>query len=270
MSPWTKDLIRKSSLSGSFASGRDKMLPQMALLPSLRKYVFSDIISSIYPNINGPLPSAKYFSERIILTARNIDVDDVNKHVLACMPGNSRTYSSVDSVVSETGVDDKELIDPDHLTPEYLCTLNTSGLPPGELVVKLGCPLILLQNIFPSQGLCNGTHLLLRRMMDRVLEVEILSGDHHGELTFIPCITFTPSGKQSEHTFQLWRCQFPIRLAFAISINKAQGQSVDIVGSDLRMPVFTHELMLCFQGVPQATMSKFYCLKMMDHHELLT
>jgi ATP-dependent exoDNAse (exonuclease V) alpha subunit len=50
----------------------------------------------------------------------------------------------------------------------------------------------------------------------------------------------TPSGSTNEFAFILSRLQFPIRLAFAISINKAQGQSVKYVGVDLRVPVFTH------------------------------
>lgn len=36
------------------------------------------------------------------------------------------------------------------------------------------------------------------------------------------------------------RRQFPIKLAYAMTINKAQGQSVKYVGIDLRTPVFTH------------------------------
>ena len=36
------------------------------------------------------------------------------------------------------------------------------------------------------------------------------------------------------------RHQFPVRLAFVMTINKAQGQSVRIVGLDLRTPIFLH------------------------------
>jgi hypothetical protein len=36
------------------------------------------------------------------------------------------------------------------------------------------------------------------------------------------------------------RCQFPIRLAFAIMINKAQGQTKDFLGLSLTTPVFSH------------------------------
>ncbi|KAI8531542.1 hypothetical protein RHMOL_Rhmol11G0144600 [Rhododendron molle] len=36
------------------------------------------------------------------------------------------------------------------------------------------------------------------------------------------------------------RRQFPIKLAYAMIINKSQGQSVKFVGVDLRTPVFSH------------------------------
>src|SRR3984885_14408421 len=40
--------------------------------------------------------------------------------------------------------------------------------------------------------------------------------------------------------FTLQRCQFPPHLAFAMTINKSQGQSLKLVGIDLRSPVFSH------------------------------
>ncbi|KIK23998.1 hypothetical protein PISMIDRAFT_99678 [Pisolithus microcarpus 441] len=77
-------------------------------------------------------------------------------------------------------------------------------------------------------------------MSDRVLEVKILGGDYDGNTAFIPRISLIPSTSTTDFTFLLSRRQFPVRLAFAMSINKAQGQSVKHVGIDLRTPVFSH------------------------------
>jgi ATP-dependent exoDNAse (exonuclease V) alpha subunit len=55
---------------------------------------------------------------------------------------------------------------------------------------------------------------------------------------FIPRITLYT--RKSDLTFILARRQFPVRLSFAMTINKSQGQSVRHVGIDLRTPVFTH------------------------------
>ena len=40
--------------------------------------------------------------------------------------------------------------------------------------------------------------------------------------------------------FNLCRLQFPVKLAYAITINKAQGQTFERVGAFLKTPVFTH------------------------------
>ena len=58
------------------------------------------------------------------------------------------------------------------------------------------------------------------------------------ETSVHPCITLY--SRKSDLTFILGRRQFPVRLAFAMTINKSQGQSVKHVGIDLRTPVFTH------------------------------
>ena len=104
--------------------------------------------------------------------------------------------------------------------------------------MKLGCLLTILCDLNPSNGLCNGTRAILTGCERHVLQVHLLGGDHHGKQVFIPRIKF----KFPEETigFHMERKQFPVRLAFAMTINKSQGQSVKHVGIDLRNPVFTH------------------------------
>jgi ATP-dependent exoDNAse (exonuclease V) alpha subunit len=197
------------------------------------------LIDSVYPRINSSeLPPPEYFKRRMILAARNGDVDAINNEILRRMPGQSKTYVSADSVVSEAGADGPDA-NANDIPIEFLHAMTVSGLPPGELTLKPGCPLILLRNLAPAQGLCNGTRMTLLRMADRVLEVRLLGGDHDGEIAFIPRITLTPSSSAG-FTFILRRRQFPVRLAFALTINKSQGQSVEFVGLDLREPVFAH------------------------------
>ena len=90
---------------------------------------------------------------------------------------------------------------------------------------------MLLRNIAPGQGLCNGSCLVVMRLTDRVIEAQILCGDHAGELAFIPHLTLNPS--TSELPFIFKRRQFPLHVAFAMTINKSQGQSLKHVGLDL-------------------------------------
>ena len=67
-----------------------------------------------------------------------------------------------------------------------------------------------------------------------------MGGEYDGNIELIPRISLTPTSTYAEFAFSLRRHQFLVRLAFAISINKAQGQSVKYVGLDLRVPVFSH------------------------------
>ena len=125
------------------------------------------------------------------------------------------------------------------LTPEFLRSIQSPNLPPGELRIKIGCPLILMRNLSPANGLCNGSRMIVVGMSERVLQVQLIGGDHDGQLALIPRIALT-STSTSDFTFNIRRRQFPVRLAFAITINRAQGQSVKYVGVDLRIPVFAH------------------------------
>ena len=146
------------------------------------------------------------------------------------MPGAKHTYYSVDKVIHEQGVDCNAQEQP--VPVEFLRAIIGSGLPPGELVLKVGCPLILLQNLAPSQRLCNGSQMVIKEMTDQVLQVVLVGGDHHGDTALIPQITLNPP-ESADHPFSFSRRQFPVRLAFALTINKAQGQSAKYVGLDL-------------------------------------
>lgn len=107
---------------------------------------------------------------------------------------------------------------------EYLNSINVSGLPLSKLSLKVGCPVMVLRNLNPEEGVCNGTRGIVTRLANRVVEIRILGGTHAGRLVFIPRIKLEPTNAQIP--FQLCRLQFPLRLAFAITINKSQGQSL--------------------------------------------
>ena len=118
----------------------------------------------------------------------------------------------------------------------YLHTLRPNGFPQHILNLKPGMPLMLLRNINPRQGLCNGTRLIFDRCLDnKLLQCRIVASDR---VVLIPRITFIP--KPTEYPFEWQRRQFPVRASFAISINKSQGQTLKFAGVWLRCQVFTH------------------------------
>jgi ATP-dependent exoDNAse (exonuclease V), alpha subunit - helicase superfamily I member len=81
--------------------------------------------------------------------------------------------------------------------------------------------------------------MIITKFKERVIEATILMGSHAGKRAFIPRISLdTPAS--SGLPFTLRRRQFPIRIAFGMTINKSQGQSLRIVGLHLLTPVFAH------------------------------
>jgi len=97
---------------------------------------------------------------------------------------------------------------------------------------------MLLRNLNQSIGLCNGTRLLITTLCSMVLEASIMTGTFAGRRVLIPRINLTL--KTQKLPFVLERRQFPIRVCYAMTINKSQGQTLSTVGVYLKKPVFTH------------------------------
>ena len=171
--------------------------------------------------------------ESSILTTKNSFVNEVNQKALERMPGDERVYTSADSV------DDSGDIDPALFPAEFLNTLRLSGLPEHELRLKPGTPILLLRNINARAGLCNGTRLIVRHLLEKSIECLVASG---GTVIFLPRITCISDGK--DMPFKLRRRQFPVRVCFAMTINKSQGQSLDRVGIYLPEKVWQGPLFL--------------------------
>lgn len=159
----------------------------------------------------------------------------INAAALGVFSGDTFTYLAADKMSEDDHMDSSIT---NRYPNEYLNSLDPPGLPPFRLELKVGCPIMLLRNIAPKNGLCNGTRMMVVRCGSRIIEAMILTGEKAGNLEFIPRISLTPSS--SEFPFRMTRRQFPVRLAYAMTINKSQGQSVKFVGVDLRTPVFSH------------------------------
>lgn len=72
---------------------------------------------------------------------------------------------------------------------------------------------------------------------NKAIDAEISTGRHAGKRVFLPRVPITPSDVDG---VSFRRVQFPVIPAFAMTINKSQGQTLTAVGLYLNDSVFSH------------------------------
>ncbi|KEH24684.1 PIF1-like helicase [Medicago truncatula] len=118
---------------------------------------------------------------------------------MSLIPDEERTYLSCDPLIADTASVNR----PDDIhTPEFLNTINSSGLPNHKITLKVGVPIMLLRNLDITAGLCNGTRLMVTKMGRYVIEGRVISGNNVGEKVYIPRLSLTPSDTIIPFKFQ--------------------------------------------------------------------
>ena len=189
------------------------------------------LIDFVFPGLGQGSPAV---GDNVILATTNKVVDEINERVTARFPGGDEVHLlSSDALSGE----DANL---NNVPVEILNAETGAGLPPHDLKLKVGMPLMLLRNLDPAKGMCNGSKFILKRVVSRdLLECEMRDQRGGVSLVWVPRIKLTP--KDDLHPYQWTRTQFPVRPAFAMTVSKSQGQTIrGRVGLYLPEPVFAH------------------------------
>ena len=173
------------------------------------------------------------FKGRAILSFRNDTVTQFNERLLHGLSGTMYYFHAENSMPESATTPGVET-----LPIEFLQSLEPASLPPSKLSLKIGAPVIVLRNLSPKQGLCNGTRMTITQLGRSCIGGIISGGQFDGHFRLLPRIKMTTLN--GDLPFILTRKQFPIKLCFAMTVNKSQGQSLETVGVDLRTPAFTH------------------------------
>jgi len=177
----------------------------------------------------------EYLASRAIVCPNNQTVDEINEYIVSMLPGESVDYLSCDTISKSS----EHIPDFDILYPtEFLNSIDASNFPCHKIVLKKGAIVMLLRNINQNMGLCNGTRLLVLELGQRILKCIVLTGANIGDEVLVPRIALNTTDVKWPFTLQ--RRQFPVRICYAMTINKSQGQTLSKVGLYLKKPVFTH------------------------------
>lgn len=196
---------------------------------------FPCIVNAIYLDFNRKFCDPAYLADRAILTPTNELTDTVNDYVVSLVQGQEKEYLSSVSIAKSTGLHEAY----DLLYPvEFLNSINGNNFPHHRITLKEGVPIMLLQNLNQSAGLCNGTKLIVTALAEWSIEARIMNGRHKNQSFIIPRITL--SMKSNKCPFVLQRRQYPVKVCYGMTINRSQGQTLSAVGVYLKRPVFTH------------------------------
>jgi ATP-dependent DNA helicase PIF1 len=91
-------------------------------------------------------------------------VDEINARMIDRFPGKAMVFYNFDSVDDECN----------NYPQDFLNSITPNGLPLHELRIKINCLLILLHNLDPRSGLCNGTCFVVRAVNKHILDEELL------------------------------------------------------------------------------------------------
>ncbi|XP_076765651.1 pif1 DNA helicase [Xylocopa sonorina] len=132
------------------------------------------------------------------------EAEEINEFQLNELKSESKVYTAQDS------------------DPSMTTTLNQQLTVPDKLILKIGAQVMLLKNINLSTGLVNGARGVIVKFADNVPVVQFKSGiQYHAKLE-------KWSLKTNLGTI-VHRKQVPLKLAWAFSIHKSQGLTLDCV-----------------------------------------
>lgn len=221
-------------------------------LPSIQyftEYQHTKAVSWLYPG--GQLDP-----QTTILCSSNESVDRWNAVAQALNPNESIVLKSKDTFAE---VDDEKGLISKMMTKNVLSTFRKNGVPDHEVTFKVG-DVCLITRAIGGLGIANNSRVRITSIHQYCIEVVTLMEQHERTIR-IPRISFKfrlPYG----YSYQLTRMQFPLRLAYAMTFNKSQSQTLQKVLLDITAPPFSHgQLYVALSRVRDCKMISLYVSK---------
>jgi ATP-dependent DNA helicase PIF1 len=191
-----------------------------------------ELNAKVYQDFESRYDDIDYLGERLIVSTTNEIIQERNFEMVMRI-GNEITMSvSRDECVEDS---DKCTYDTDILNK-----INASGMAPHRLPLCEGASIIVLtRNLNPKKGHVNGIRLKVLSVTKNLITAIKLVGDGSDDDTIlIPRIPMM--SKDTDFPVPFERVQFPVLLAYYLTISRAQGQTLKVCGADLPNSIFGH------------------------------
>jgi ATP-dependent DNA helicase PIF1 len=192
---------------------------------------YDKAIEWLYPNGY----SADHAAKNVVLATTNVNVDEWNNRIAALNPNpEHRPLLSSDSF---TDVDDMNGHLKGMISDAVLEKYNSSDVPPHSLRLKVDDVCLIMRNLNVHDGVTNNTRVRILKITTKFIACQTISD--HPIRVLLPRIRFNfrlPWGQ----SFMMTRLQFPLRRAFALSVHKSQGQTLERGLIDARGGFFAH------------------------------
>ncbi len=203
------DTWRELNLKICYLTEQYRQKDNDSLLVFLNAMRNNELQESHFEIINSRLDLNKQPNQVTKLFSHNIDVDRINNKFLDLIPKSEHLYSA--EVTGQT-----------HLIEQ----LSKNILAPFELKLKTGAEVMFVVNN-PSEGYSNGSRGRVVKFENELPVVQLLTG------TKIKVSSHTWTYTEDDRVLAEVK-QLPLRLAWAITIHKSQGMSLDEAEIDLR------------------------------------
>jgi ATP-dependent DNA helicase PIF1 len=167
----------------------------------------------------------------MVLTLTLDDADIINDHCISSMGGCDR-----EAFASDTYLHCRQ---PDMYPREIVSGMRMTGAPPSVLKLKLGARYMIIKNMMKT--VFNGVRCQVVAFAgSKCVFVKLISGPGTGTTTLLPACVFMIHPDQSGLPFSIRRRQLPLIIAYAVTVHKAQGQTLSTVGLYITTAIFTH------------------------------
>ena len=203
------------------------------LLPLSRHFFNNQQEEALNWLFDGPVTPEKCIN-CVILAANNKSVDTWNSTIQAFNNENKEILRSRDYLCD---VDDPHGILKDLMCTEVLNSYNKKGVPPHELELKVD-DICLVTRAMMADNLASNTRVKITKISSNFVTVLTLT-EKIRRVVLLPRIRFRFRMEYGQ-SYAMMRTQFPLRLAYAMSYNKSQSQTLFRTLVDCTEMPFTH------------------------------